>query len=602
MKILSRFFPDFLDVLRRDLYSVLSAWLAFASSLLLVWESEQHRYFSPVTLINVATAASSGIALFLAIRLWSRSRKEKDIVSAAAFLLLMTFTAWNWGESLVTVFRWGHWIFLCHLLVALSPLRSWIADTKTDTGLWRFNWHLFVRFIFALAFCGILAGGLGAALAVLSPLFGIRISSSVFATCVLFCMYIASVFQVLATLTTTDAGAPSAAVVKDLRRLVGYLMTPLALIYFAIAYAYIIKIAIVQEWPKGVVGWLVSFLVLCVFLSFVMQKPLPDGVLPAWMRKFWNLSFILLILPLATLLLGIGRRVSEYGLTEARVVLLTLALWSLGVCLIYFRPARRGMYLIPLSLTGVTLVTLLGPLSPHFLSFYSQKQLFEKIVADHGGRKGEKVYIWQTPLSFSDQRKMNSIIDYFCSMYDGHTMGETLNIPMTGTADKKIACYFPDSAIDQAIQVLGIKRVHAYQTDESNADVYESVNFSRPFTYTIGATTLSEIRFSSGGDVVAKGSDPLRFSHRGGSTTIEWISPEGKQIPIDLKDLFLKKTSQVQLKTAHGLISVWAIEGSIRTHPEPMAIDKPFTLAVAISKDETPIERSTPTDPNEWYR
>src|SRR5690606_9502766 len=94
--------------------------------------------------------------------------------------------------------------------------------------------------------------------------------------------------------------------------------------------------------------------------------------------------FYVLLLPLVTLMfVAILTRISFYGLTEPRVLVLALAIWLAGISLCYtFRP-EGDIRIIPLSLVTVLLLISAGPLSMFGLSRHSQRQRLVRILEEN---------------------------------------------------------------------------------------------------------------------------------------------------------------------------------------------------------------------------
>lgn len=124
--------------------------------------------------------------------------------------------------------------------------------------------------------------------------------------------------------------------------LVNYIVTPALMIYAAILYLYMAKIVVLWELPEGGVAYMVFAFALFALLMRAMQGLL-DKRIGAWFYR----AFSYVLLPAVVLFwAGAGRRIAEYGLTEARVLLVVCgALMTLALLLFLARRTGRYLYL-----------------------------------------------------------------------------------------------------------------------------------------------------------------------------------------------------------------------------------------------------------------
>src|SRR5690606_32308523 len=101
-----------------------------------------------------------------------------------------------------------------------------------------------------------------------------------------------------------------------------------------------------------------------------------------WINWFTK-GFYLLMLPLLVLLfLAMYKRVGDYGITEQRYVLIMLGVWLLMIVVYFLIRGTQNIRVIPVSLTILCIIILIGPWSISSLSRDSQlnqlKVLLEK--------------------------------------------------------------------------------------------------------------------------------------------------------------------------------------------------------------------------------
>lgn len=575
-------------VLKRDSLSVLSSVVAFAASTVAVWKKENGYQISDETLLSFAFAGAAGISLFLAVRLWSRQKRDFWGLSAAALLALAGFAYFHPVDDGVLLFRWFQFFLITHLLVALTPLRGpeGAIDIGNDTDLWRFNWYMLTRFLFGIAFCVPMVLGLMGALFALEHLFEIKVKTQVYGTTYFFVFFVASVFQVLSTISDTRVGKQSETVTRDLRRLVQFLFTPLALVYFALVYAYVVKIAMERAWPQGVIGWLVSSLSIGVFLMAILQRPLAESDLPPWIRSFWTRAFALLILPLIVLMLAVWRRVDDYGWTYPRVALMTLCLWALALSLLNARRVRPAAAWIPLTLTAVALLTLVGPLSPHFLSVLSQKAQVRKILGE--GKP-----------DFKAEKRVSSILTYVCREHGHQAMLKLAGDPEASIwkrGEARPECTEDDPAIQRAVKLLGIQFRLEWGPDPKDVtnewfDIREEETFeheSGSLRWGTLSLTLAENKLIQ--SVAARG---LTFEYVCCEPNLVLIQGRAR-IPIDLSPLLKKEQAQLEVKTPKGLLTLWLSRGQAsldRTGNNKLYVTGEMILHFVFSPENQKVQR-----------
>ena len=76
----------------------------------------------------------------------------------------------------------------------------------------------------------------------------------------------------------------------------------------------------------------------------------------------------------------VWKRIVPYGLTEPRVLGLVLGFWLLAIALLFAARAGTSIRIIPISLAGLLLLTLYGPVSLTRVSISSQGRRLERLL------------------------------------------------------------------------------------------------------------------------------------------------------------------------------------------------------------------------------
>ena len=537
--------------LRLHWASALSALVAFLLTTYNIWLPNGT---DRSDLVRTTITVTIGISLFLIPSLiFEESRNAKRRLATLSGLLILS-GLFMWFSHYWTDAYYGYKIFqlflLAHVLVSLTPLVSRIIETRSlsapqneaaadqiEKSFWSENWFLLERLHMAFTQSVLLIVGSCAALFSIDKLFQIKVESEVYGTVVAFIAYIISTLLFIGSLGERKEIVEPADILK---RLVRTVLTPLAVIYIAILYAYGVKIGLSREWPRGSIAFLVSGLAFIITFSYLIMRPLANSQeFGSWLKKFWNNSFRLLIGPVLLLMLGLGRRVSEYGWTEQRAALGLLALWMLGISLYYWTPNRRSVVGIPVSLAAILFFTWFGPFSPAFIGHHSQEGRLVKLLAKERAK-----------LTFEEKKEVNSVLSYLCGSHGPEAMSQasgveldrsTLN-PGSGEAARRVNCgdgYVASGQVIYALGKLGVEVIGHNQSTKKPDSHYNSryeanVNFQNAI--------YSQIDFDLSGEpaptedttwvIRQKGALQLRM-HRT-TQELEWLAAKDQWVKVDL--------------------------------------------------------------------
>jgi hypothetical protein len=331
---------------------------------------------------RLAFAAALGLPLTTALTLlgeargWSRGARHAWVLSGLA-LLAAFFLTWPGMERRHDGIRYLQLSTALHLGVAFLPF----LGTRESIAFWQYNRRLFLGFLRALVFSGVLYVGVAIALGALDKLFGVDVDSETYiriwfvvAFVVNTWIFLAAVPERLAALEH-DAEYPRA-----LKIFAQYILTPLAFTYLVLLLAYLVKIVAGAEWPSGWIGWLVASVSVTGLLGFLLVHPLRSDPGEAWVRTYTRWLFVGLIPAALMLLVAFWKRILPYGLTEPRVLGLVLGLWLLGIAILFTVRSSPSIRTIPVTLAAVLLLTLYGPLGATRVSVNSQARRLARML------------------------------------------------------------------------------------------------------------------------------------------------------------------------------------------------------------------------------
>jgi hypothetical protein len=351
--------------------------------------------------IRLAFVAALGLPVTIALTLLAEVRGWRDsvrisVLLAGATALALFFLAWPGIEARHDAIRYFQLSAALHLGVAFLPF----LGAAESLAFWQYNRRLFLGFLRAVVFSGVLFVGIAIALGALDRLFGVDIEGETYARIWLVVALVVNTWIFLATVPEDlPALAQDTEYPRALKVFAQYILTPLAFTYLIILLAYLLKIVAGGEWPSGWVGWLVASVSVTGILGFLLVHPLRGDPAEGWIRSYGRWLFVGLVPAALMLLVAFWKRIAPYGLTEPRTLGLVLGLWLLGIALLFTARSAASIRLIPITLSTLLLLTLYGPLSLSRVSISSQGRRLARLL-QAGAAAGENAREASAALQF----------------------------------------------------------------------------------------------------------------------------------------------------------------------------------------------------------
>lgn len=394
--------------LRRFPFVLLSAAVAAVGALLAIDHPAEGVYE------RLILVGALGLPLFFGLRLLSERRGWTATVylalqTAGIATLLVFYLAWpSWSEQVA----WRRFVQLdlaFHLLVAFLPF----VDTDALNGFWHYNKALFLRFLTAALYSGVLFIGLAIALAAVDNLLGIAVEGETYLRLWVLIAFVFNTWFFLGgvpdDLTTLENRADYPVGLKVFSQ---YVLVPLVSVYLTILTIYLVKIIVTTEWPSGWIGYLVSSVSIVGILAVLLVHPVRERVENRWVRVYARGFYIALFPSIVMLALAIWKRIDQYGITENRYFLAVLTLWLAGIAVYYSVTRSSDIRRIPQSLCLLTLVTFLGPTSAYRVSERSQVNRLEGLLRRNEILTGERIREASGPVSFEDRKEISAVLRY----------------------------------------------------------------------------------------------------------------------------------------------------------------------------------------------
>lgn len=414
----------FVAVLRRFPWVMLSAAIGVVAAIMLI-ENILEKYDADHA--KMLMTAALGIPLFLcaaiATEKWQLQGPKKwlPVLGVIALLLIYYFTL-NIGKNepgVATMIRFAGFILAAHLLVAYLPY----LDRSPVDDFWEYNKQLFANFVVGAFYSLVIFAGLSIAILAVDQLFDLDINDDIYGE--LFVL-IAGIFNTAfflanfpqrfaftqtSTYPEQEYSMPNP-YMAPIINLTKFILIPIICIYFLILYAYSIKILATWKLPQGWVGSLVlGFSVAGIFtylLNYLLVK-FDHSFLVKSYRKW----FFIVLLPMVVLLfVAIGRRISDYGITEDRFVVAIAGVWLLLISLYFIISGKDNIKFIPISLSVIALLSVLGPFSAFRVSERSQVTRLESILTQNNMLQNGKAVAAKDSLSSADAESVRSILNY----------------------------------------------------------------------------------------------------------------------------------------------------------------------------------------------
>ena len=299
----------------------------------ILWREDQNVDIYPLPQI----ALSLYLAFLYSFYLELRAEQQKlhgflrwtlpMIVAALCYFLLPD----ELEGAQVIHFRWPFYYIgaaiLLHLLISFGTVLE-----KSGIVFWRFNRILFLNLISSAFFSLLLFIAFSLAFLALDHLFSIDVKSvyygylAVISFGIIHSIYWLSICPKGSVQSESELDPPG----KIEKHVMTYLSIPVVLIYFFILFAYAIQITIQQELPQGWLGKLslcysgIALVVYLLHYGFLLNSK------ATLERYFFKYFWLLMCIPAVLLTVSIVRRISDYGFTEFRylVVMATLCLFS----------------------------------------------------------------------------------------------------------------------------------------------------------------------------------------------------------------------------------------------------------------------------------
>ncbi len=320
-----------------------------------------------------------------------------------AILILVVFL--ETGFSLL----WMLALMVPALLLGISAA-PYLNDGD-DLSFWFYNSQVWQGAAVSIL-AGLLWGaGISAALASVDYLFGVNVAGEFYADLWSFALMVFAPLYALSWVPERyqyreqDCHAP-----PQLAFILNWVLAPLIAVYMLILYAYFIKIAMVQELPRGQLSYMVTAFGGLGVLTYLAGWPLRDTGGPL-LRLVHRFFFPALFVPVVMQALSIYQRIDQYGVTEQRYVVVLSVVWF-GVLALGYSIKKPPLKMITGLLAIMLVVAALGPFSAPRVAERSQLSRLETLLMVNGILVEGKISRAPEVVSFGDRKSISSILTF----------------------------------------------------------------------------------------------------------------------------------------------------------------------------------------------
>ncbi len=351
-----------------------------------------------------------------------------------------------------------------NIVAYLLALSFSFYEPGQSLKFWRFSENAFAHAVVSAFFSFALWAGIALSLAAVDYLFQAHIRGETYLKAWIIVVGIFGAWFFLAGFPKAEEHlSEKLEESKFLRIFLRYICVPLLSIFFVILYTYLGKIVILWNWPKGgVADWILGFSS-AGFLIYVLSYPLLGKKEHLFLKKFFQVFFVLVIPMVAVLALAIWFRVSEYGITESRYMVMLGGIWLLASSLYFLLSKEKELKLLLYLAAGFLFFGVWGPWGMYSISISSQQSHLQNLLTQyHLLENGKAIAIKdENTIPIKDRASIYSKIQYLQS-HHGLTQLEVL-FPGVKVSTTTLSRYDSSFAID-AMNILNIKNYYDYQS------------------------------------------------------------------------------------------------------------------------------------------
>ncbi len=420
--------------------------------------------------------AATGAFWFLAAGLFSERNDWSGIKKYCLALPVFAIIVWQISSNdSLTV---SSWTLLLAVVLAVT-FAAYIFRKNGNASFWYFNFQLASGIYFSVLTTLILCVGLSLILKSIEYLFKVYIDHKFYVDIWLICWCFYTPVYFLANVPTQfDYQRSDCEFPRAIHFIQNYVLVPLSLVFMMILYAYFIKIILQWELPRGNLGKMISVFGVIGIFTHLTIYPVYDRGVPL-LNWFYRNFYSMMIVPLGLLALAITVRLSQYGLTEPRYIVVICVIWF-ALLIVYFLMSGTNFQLrnVVIALAMLSLIASFGPWRIDKLPVQHQFARLQELLIKNKLLVDEQYISPKVQPDIQTTRSIISIVQYLSS----HGGSETMRSWFSDQAafDKAIDCHGRRCKHYSGLhlmKLMGIEFEDQWQNTEKNSYFDIRINY-----------------------------------------------------------------------------------------------------------------------------
>lgn len=277
------------------------------------------------------------------------------------------------------------------------------------------------------------------------------------------------------------------------------IIAPLFLIYGSILLLYIIKVVALKAIPNNIITNLILWYGLLSVVVLFVSKTIEDKFITIYDK----IQPIILLILSGMMFYSIGIRISYYGITEGRYMVVMGGVFIV-ISMIYYLFFNKKTYItIPTTLLILTLISSVGPVSAYNISKIDQKNRLEKMLIEENLLVNGEIKP-QKNVNPAKIKEIKDKLDYFTRKHSAKELAYLDEKFTTSEINMKRVFGFRG---DEFESLYGKNRFYANNKIEIDTTGYdrllENIVFEYDFTnQSINNTGNPEVTFSKKSNVI----------------------------------------------------------------------------------------------------
>lgn len=277
------------------------------------------------------------------------------------------------------------------------------------------------------------------------------------------------------------------------------IIAPLFLIYGSILLLYIIKVVVLKAIPNNIITNLILWYGLLSVVVLFVSKTVEDK----FIKIYDKVQPLILLILSGMMFYSIGIRISYYGITEGRYMVVIGGVFIV-ISMIYYLFFNKKTYItIPTTLLILTLISSVGPVSAYNISKIDQKNRLEKMLIEENLLVNGEIKP-QKNINPAKIKEIKDKLDYFTRKHSAKELAFLDEKFTTSEINMKRVFGFRG---DEFESLYGKNRFYANNKLEIDTTGYdrllENIVFEYDFTnQSINNTGNPEVTFSKKSNVI----------------------------------------------------------------------------------------------------